>query len=418
MLIGGIVFLLLFAFLFFIFVVCLIAFWKKPAQILQAGRLQTIQTEPEITVVVPCYNESNNLRSALDAIKAQEYPKEKMHLIVIDDGSTDSTLEIASSYPEVKVLASNHEGKAAALTKGCRAARTELIVTIDADTIIEKDCLRALVLLFSGPDVGAVTGTSKVKNRNSLLGAFQNIEYHYNNLIRHSFSKAFSNGIWFFGALACYRKSALEKVNYFKPHTLTEDMDIALELKKAGFKVLHASGALSSTAVPNTVRELWHQRKRWWVGVLQALFKNRSVIRQSKNPSILFLYINQFWWSFYAFISLPLLVYQVNFWLPGNSQDALSIFLYLFRWFTLTGPFYVLYKIPEWGISLYSIFGVLAGILSTVMIISAIRLFKDRFSLKNILAIFFYFPYTILLNTLIVFSVLRTAVFRDRYFLR
>ncbi len=95
-----------------------------------------------------------------------------------------------------------------------------------------------------------------------------------------------------------------------------------------------------------------------------------------------------------------------------------AVFLYLFRWFTLAGPFYVLYMIPQWGINLYSIFGVLSGILSAFLIISAIYTFKDKLSMKNILAIFFYFPYTIALNIIIASSLLTQGFSKKRFFIR
>ena len=139
---------------------------------------------------------------------------------------------------------------------------------------------------------------------------------------------------------------------------------------------------------------------------------------RKSSPSILFLYTNQFWWSFYAFLSLPLIIYQINYWLPYNTQTLFSTLSYLFKWFSLMGPIYVLYKIPEWGISLYSIFGVLAGIMTTIISISALRMFKDRISLKNMLVIFFYFPYTIILNIIILISLLRHRFWEKSFYIK
>ena len=94
------------------------------------------------------------------------------------------------------------------------------------------------------------------------------------------------------------------------------------------------------------------------------------------------------------------------------------MFTYFFRWFSLLGPVYVLYKIPEWGINYWAIFGVLSGIISTIMIIIALRLFKDTSTIRNIAAVFFYFPYTILLNIIIAFSIIRYHLSPQRYFVR
>ena len=151
---------------------------------------------------------------------------------------------------------------------------------------------------------------------------------------------------------------------------------------------------------------------------MQAIVKNKSLFSRKSSPSILFLYINQFWWSFYAFLSLPLIVYQINYWLPYNSQGMFSMLGYFFKWLSLMGPIYVLYKIPDFGVSLYSIFGVLSGIMTTILSIAALKMFNDRVSLKNVLAIFFYFPYTIVLNIIILVSLLRNRFWEESYYIK
>ena len=363
--------------------------------------------EPKISIVIPAYNEEKNIGECLKSVYNSDYPKNKIELIVVDDGSTDSTLNIVKSHKKARVIGQNHLGKVDALNLGALSSSSDFILTLDADTTLEKYCIRELLKPFSDRRIGATTGNNNVKNKKSLISAFQNVEYHFSNLIRNSFSKVFNNGIWFSGSLACYRKSALEKIGYFKKDTLAEDQDIALEIKKAGYKTLNVNTAFGYTVVPNNLKELYKQRSRWWIGTLQSIVKNKSLFSRKASPSILFLYINQFWWSFYAFLSLPLILYQVNYWLPYNSQTMLSSASYFFRWFTLMGPIYVLYKIPDFGISIYSIFGVLSGIITTVMSIAALRIFKDKISFRNVFVMFFYFPYTIVLNIIILVSLLR-----------
>lgn len=408
MMMGGIFFLLVFSFLFFIFTVWFFSLFVKK---------ENYQYEPNVSILIPAYNEEKNIGHCLESVNKSDYPKEKMEIILIDDGSADNTMKIAQKNG-ANVITQNHKGKSAALNLGLHHAKHEFIFTLDADTVIEPHCLRELVRPFAEHDVGATTGNSKVKNTNTMVGMFQSVEYNYNNLIRSSFSKLFKNGIWFFGALACYRKKLLLKIGGFKTDTLAEDMDTALEIKQEGYRTVNVQNALGYTMAPSTVRELYRQRARWWIGTLQSLLKNRSLFTKKSSASIKFLFINQFWWSFYAFLSLPIIIYQVNYWLPYNSQDFLTLAGYLFRWFTLTGPVYVLYKIPEWGISMYSIFGVLSGIISTVMIVAAIRMFSDRSHFKNIFVLVFYFPYTILLNIVILLSILRCRFWAHKYFIK
>jgi len=198
---------------------------------------------------------------------------------------------------------------------------------------------------------------------------------------------------------------------------LAEDQDIALEMKRQGYKTICESTAYGHTIVPSSIRDLYKQRARWWIGTLQSIVKNKKLFSMKASPSILFLFINQFWWSFYAFLSLPLIIYQINYWLPYNTQTIFTTVSYLFKWFSMMGPIYVIYKIPEWGISLYSIFGVLSGIITTILALSALKMF-DKINLKNIFAVFFYFPYTIVLNMIILVSLLRHKFWGKSFYIK
>ncbi len=186
MLLGGVLFSVLFLFLLFIFAVYVVSIFinrKYP------------DFQPGISVVIPAYNEEKAIGECLGSVMSSNYPEEKLEVIVVDDGSTDSTPEIVKKYAKVKLLFQKHKGKSEALTLGAKAAKHEFVMTLDADTIIDRNCIKELVKPFNDIIIGATTGASTVRNRKSLLGVFQNIEYHYNNLIRHSFSKVFNNGI-------------------------------------------------------------------------------------------------------------------------------------------------------------------------------------------------------------------------------
>ncbi len=409
MLLSGLLFGILFSFLVLIFLIFIVSiFFNRKKRVF----------EPKVSIVIPAYNEEKNIDSCLKSIFNSNYPKNKLEVIVVDDGSTDKTLKIVKDYKKARVVKQNHLGKVEALNLGALNSSYNFILTVDADTTLDKNCLRELLTPFSDKNIGATTGNNNVKNNKSIISAFQNVEYHFSNLIRNSFSTVFNNGIWFSGSLACYRKTALKKIGYFKKDTLAEDQDIALEIKKAGYRTINVSTASGYTIVPTKFKELYKQRARWWIGTLQSIVKNKELFSRKASPSIIFLYINQFWWSFYAFLSLPLIIYQINYWLPYNSQNLFSIFSYFFKWFSLMGPAYVIYKIPDFGISIYSIFGVLSGIITTILSIAALRMFKDKISLKNIFAIFFYFPYTIVLNIIILISLLRHRFWIRSYYIK
>ncbi|MBU0535830.1 MAG: glycosyltransferase family 2 protein [Nanoarchaeota archaeon] len=411
MIIGVFVFGGLFLFLALVFITSFISLFKKP---------EKHDHEPSVSVVIPCYNEEKNIKQCLDSISALNYNHDKIEILVVDDGSTDHTLKILRLYRSrhpLKIIPANHGGKSESLNIGIKKSRNEIIFTVDADTILDKDALRELVRPFHSKKVGATNGSCIVRNRNSLLSYFQNVEYHYNNLIRKSFSVLFNEGIWFYGAFACYRRKVLEKIGYFKKECLTEDADIALEIYSSGYKMVNVHDAFGYVLVPSNLIGLVKQRARWWAGVLQALKKNKHLFSRKSSPSIIFLFLNQYWWSFYALISLPLIAYQVYYWLPYNTETFYMLFMYLFRWFTLLGPAYVIYKIPDWGLSIYSVFGVFSGIISILLIIKALILFRDKSHIKNLFGLFFYFPYTIILNIIVLIGLIKLIFLKEKYFI-
>ncbi len=403
MAIGVGIFFVLFGFLLFLFGVCTVAFFKKEDD--------TIFT-PNVSVIIPMYNEENNITACIDSIKANDYPGH-VEILVVDDGSTDKSVEIATTHGAT-VLSQNHLGKVEALNYGIKESRHEFVITIDADTVVDKNFITEIIRPFAQKDVVATSGAAKVKNKDTLLGIFQNVEYHHNNLLGSSFSKVFNTGTWFMGALAAYRKSIMQEVGYFKKDTITEDMDIVLELKRKGYRTINVAKAFGYTIVPTTVKGFINQRTRWWLGVLQALGKNKGKWFSRDIPTS-FLFINQWWWTGYAFISLPLILYQVHFWFP--SEGVVQAGAYLFRWFSVVGPFYVLYKMPEWGINIYNIFGVMSGIISLAIVCRALYYYNDKLTLKNIAAITFYFPYTIFLNIVICLSII-TARAKPKHFIK
>jgi len=409
---GGCLSLVLFLFIAGTFIIVVLSSLKK-----QESKKLFV---PSISVVIPCFNEEKNISKCLSAIFGSDYPKNKMEIIVVDDGSTDQTIKIAKSFFKkgihLRVIKGNHEGKSIALNLGIKASKNDFIVTIDADTFVDKGSILKLIQPLAKKEIGASNGSCKASNDSSLISIFQGVEYNYNNLVRKGFSDFFGTGIWFFGAFACYRKSALVRIGFFKKSSLAEDMFTFLELYSAGFNVVNVFDAFAFTVAPDNLKDFISQRTRWWGGVLYSLFLNKNVFSIKSNPSVLFLFLNQFWWSFYALFALPLLIFQFSYWLPFNMGSILQFCIYTFNWFSLAGTFMLIYKIPEWGISFYSIFGIFSGILGSMMIIYSWRVFKEGVSLKKLFVLFFYFPYTILLNIIILISLISLAVSRKKFF--
>lgn len=121
--------------------------------------------EPEVSVVVPVYNEESILAAKLDNTIALDYPRDRLEVVVVSDGSTDRSEAIALRYRErgVRWLARPRGGKALALNAGAAAARGEILVLTDANGMLERGSLRALVAPFADPEVGGVCGHKRYR---------------------------------------------------------------------------------------------------------------------------------------------------------------------------------------------------------------------------------------------------------------
>jgi cellulose synthase/poly-beta-1,6-N-acetylglucosamine synthase-like glycosyltransferase len=235
-------------------------------------------TEP-VSVIVPAYNESAGIEAAVRSLVASDHPLE---VIVVDDGSTDGTADLVESLriPGVRVIRQPNAGKPVALNTGLRAARFELVVMVDGDTVFEPDAVRELVQPFADPLVGAVSGNAKVGNRGGLLGRWQHIEYVIGfNLDRRLFDLAECMPT-VPGAVGGFRRTALERIGGLSDVTLAEDTDLTMALCRSGWRVVYEERAVAWTEAPASLGALWRQRYRWCYGTMQAMWKHRGAWAQ------------------------------------------------------------------------------------------------------------------------------------------
>jgi glycosyltransferase involved in cell wall biosynthesis/peptidoglycan/xylan/chitin deacetylase (PgdA/CDA1 family) len=231
-----------------------------------------------VTVLVPAYNEEagigSTLRSLLDSTHRE------LQVVVIDDGSSDRTADIAENMGDarVEVVRQPNSGKAAALNTGLAHARYDIVVMVDADTVFEPDAIERIVQPLAHPAVGAVSGNTKVGNRSSLLARWQHLEYVFGfNLDRRMF-EVLECMPTVPGAIGAFRRGAVIGVGGVSEDTLAEDTDLTMALWRAGWRVLYEESAVAWTEVPTSIRQLWRQRYRWCYGTLQAMWKHRGAL--------------------------------------------------------------------------------------------------------------------------------------------
>jgi cellulose synthase/poly-beta-1,6-N-acetylglucosamine synthase-like glycosyltransferase/peptidoglycan/xylan/chitin deacetylase (PgdA/CDA1 family) len=233
---------------------------------------------PGVSMIVPAYNEQAGIEACVRSLLAADYPL--FEVIVVDDGSTDNTATVVDTFKVlgVRVIRQVNAGKPAALNAGIAAARHDILVLVDGDTVFEAATLRRLVEPFTDSTVGAVSGNAKVGNRRGLIGRWQHIEYVIGfNLDRRMFDVLRCMPT-VPGAIGAFRRTALDAVGGVSDDTLAEDTDLTMALCRAGWRVIYAPQALAWTEAPTNLDQLWKQRYRWCYGTLQSIWKHRRAI--------------------------------------------------------------------------------------------------------------------------------------------
>ncbi|MEM5815283.1 MAG: glycosyltransferase [Candidatus Aenigmatarchaeota archaeon] len=224
---------------------------------------------PKVSILVPAYNEEKTIASTLKSLLKLNYPKNKLEIIAINDGSTDNTLKIMRRFRKygVKVINKQNGGKASALNLGLKKAKGEIIVCMDADSIVCKNALRYTIGYFDDPKVGAVASSLKVYKPKTFWQRMQFVEYIYNIFLRKVL--AFMDSVFVVpGPFGLYRKKALKKVGGWDEKNITEDMELTFKLQKAGYKIETSLASIVYTKTPETLKRLIRQRVRWYRGFI------------------------------------------------------------------------------------------------------------------------------------------------------
>jgi cellulose synthase/poly-beta-1,6-N-acetylglucosamine synthase-like glycosyltransferase/peptidoglycan/xylan/chitin deacetylase (PgdA/CDA1 family)/spore germination protein YaaH len=233
---------------------------------------------PLVTVIVPAFNEAKVILSTLKSLLSSGY--KNLEIVVVDDGSTDDTVAVVTSFvrenPRVRIVSQPNAGKAAAANRALAEARGDIVVAVDADTVVSPDAIPKMVAHFSSPDVTAVCGNVEVGNVDGFITTFQAIEYVTSqNFDRRAFSALNCISV-VPGALGAWRREAVLAAGGYSHETLTEDADLTLTILSRGGKVVYEPEACGRTEAPESLGALLRQRFRWTYGTYQCLWKHRT----------------------------------------------------------------------------------------------------------------------------------------------
>ena len=293
-----------------------LVFWSSllmiPLSVYSKNKEDNLPTTPHtplVSIIIPAYNEEKVIANTIESALEINYPNKD--IIVVDDGSKDNTLQIAKRYQDkgVKVLHKTNGGKASALNLALTFAKGELIAVLDADTLAGRNSLKEIVKVFENEkDIAAVAGNIKVRNKKNWITWCQALEYVAGIQIARRAFDLFGAITIVPGALGCFRKSVLVDTGGYDKETLVEDFDTTIKILKSGMIVRGTTKSVAYTEAPDTLRDFYNQRIRWYRGNLQVVAKHRDAL---KNPRFGFLQKLAFPYMLIAMIVLPITGFAV-----------------------------------------------------------------------------------------------------------
>jgi biofilm PGA synthesis N-glycosyltransferase PgaC len=298
-----------------------------------------IDRTPLVTVIVPAYNEEKAIGKTVEALLRLSYPNKE--IIIVDDGSTDRTLEVARSYAKgdpVRVVTKSNGGKWDALNIGIKESKGKFIVCIDADTLLDQNAIQRLIKHFNDPKIAAVAGNVKVGNRSGVLTKLQALEYVVGiNLYRRS-EAHLQNVTIVPGPIGAFRASVLKEIGLFEGDTFAEDADITIRILKSGYKTEFEARAFGYTEAPKSMTSLAKQRYRWYRGGLQVLSKHKDMTFNKKYGRSGTLVMP---WTIFNSIIFPWFMFFTLMWLLVFCFNPISPYT-VYQPRILGGP-------PEWA---------------------------------------------------------------------
>ena len=249
-------------------------------------------TRPLVSILVPCYNEETVLATAVRSILQFDYPN--IEVIIIDDGSTDRTLEVAHTLQmkgRVRVIHQQNAGKAAALNRGLSECQGEYFMCMDADSLLRPNCIdQSLRYLQEDLTLAAVAGAVEIGNAKGVIPSFQQLEY-ISGLNLFKAAQSFLKSVTVIpGPVGLFRKSAVEAVGGYRTNTYAEDCELTLRLLTHGFGTIYVPTMIAVTEVPEDFASLISQRYRWSRGVVQAILANKKwILRPIRAPRNFFI---------------------------------------------------------------------------------------------------------------------------------
>ncbi|MBQ8463539.1 MAG: glycosyltransferase family 2 protein [Prevotella sp.] len=264
------------------------AFWRRePSPILPLDE----DLLPDVTLMICAYNEADIIEEKMANIRALNYPKERLCVMWVTDGSNDRSNELLSAYPEVTLVFSpERRGKAAAMQHGLQENRAEYVIFTDANTMLNADAIREIVREFMRENVSCVSGEKRVAARHEGQAAAEGegIYWRYESTLKRWDSELYS-------AMGAAGELFAVRMSHYRPapsNALLDDFMISMLILKDGHRIAYTSEAYAMEYGSANMQEESKRKRRIAAGGLQSIWWLRSLMNPLQHPKVAFQFIS------------------------------------------------------------------------------------------------------------------------------
>ncbi len=246
---------------------------------------------PDVAFMVCAYNEQDVVEMKMQNIHELDYPKDKLHVVWVTDGSSDNTNEYLKAYPEVEVIYSpERRGKTAALNHGLSMVTSDITVMTDANTMVNREAIREIVRCMQDPKVACVAGEKRVMSRHEgeIAAEGEGLYWKYESALKRLDSELYSV-MGAAGELNAIRTHLYERM----PETaLLDDFIMSMRMVEQGYKIAYTSEAYAMEYGSANLEEESKRKRRIAAGGLQSSWWLRSMMNPFKNFMVAFQFVS------------------------------------------------------------------------------------------------------------------------------
>lgn len=307
--------------------------------------------EPEVTLFISAYNEKDYIADKMENSLALEYPKNKLKIVWVTDGSDDGTPELCGSYEGVQVLHDpERKGKISAMNRGMQFVKTPIVVFSDANAILGKDSIRRMVRLFSNPKVGCVSGEKRIRQKetDTASASGEGFYWKYESALK-KWDAEWNTVVGAAGELFAIRTNLYKEV---EKDTLLDDFILSLRVAQQGYTVQYDPEAYAIENASANVGEELKRKIRICAGGIQSIIRLADLLNIFKYGKLSFQYISHrvLRWTITPICLLLLL--PVNFLLANDPGIFHLSFYAVFFWLQIM---FYLFALTGWWLANHSI---------------------------------------------------------------